>query len=75
MEFLSENKKKGRKRQSIRLHNGRIYIVAKSSGNFLLDPNYGVQVKMPLEVCSNSTKKINTANGPTTMDVFGLIYS
>ena len=61
--------------KSIRLHNGRIYEVAKSSGNFLSDRNYGVQVKMLLETGSNSGDNINITNRPTTRDVFGLICS
>ena len=61
--------------KSIWRHNGKIYEVAKSSGNFLTDPNNRVQVRMLLEAGSNSADNINIVNRPTKRDVLGLICS
>ena len=58
------------------LHNGRIYKVVKSTGNwlhFLFNSNYEVQLVMLLEAGSNSSININIVNRPVILDIFALI--
>ena len=57
----------------VQLHNGRIYKVVKSTGNFLFNSNYEVQLVMLLEADSNSSTNINIVNRPVILDIFALI--